>query len=114
MWSIRLISDASVGIPWMNSGACGKAVFMLVRKVFVRVDMMLKGSVVLVFGNKTVNLKGGLLFIENCQEESIRDTVNKHSLELYASIVHVFLDGCSKWYFSVVFLTGQVLGNWYL
>jgi hypothetical protein len=23
-----------------------------------------------------------------------------------------FLGGCSKWYVSVVFLTGQVLGNW--
>ncbi len=28
--------------------------------------------------------------------------------------MHVFLDGCSEWYFSVAFLTGQVLGNWYL
>jgi hypothetical protein len=50
----------------------------------------------------------------NCQKTSKRDTANKHSLELCASIVHVFLDGCSKWYFSVVFLTGQVLSNWYL
>jgi hypothetical protein len=49
-----------------------------------------------------------------CQETSTRDTANKRSLELCASIVHVFLDSCSKWYFSVVFLTGQVFGNWYL
>ncbi len=48
-----------------------------------------------------------------CQETSMRDTANKHSLELCASIVHVFLDGCSKWYVSVVFLAGQVLSNWY-
>jgi hypothetical protein len=26
--------------------------------------------------------------------------------------VLLFLDGCSKWYASVVFLAGQVLGNW--
>jgi hypothetical protein len=26
--------------------------------------------------------------------------------------VLLFLDGCSEWYVSVVFLTGQVLGNW--
>ncbi len=48
-----------------------------------------------------------------CQEEtSTRDSANKHSLELCALIVLLFLDGCSKWYVSVVFLTGQVLGNW--
>ncbi len=55
-----------------------------------------------------------LLFVENCQEISTRDTANKRSLELCVSIAHVFLDGCSEWYFSVVFLTGQVLGKWYL
>jgi hypothetical protein len=42
----------------------------------------------------------------------MRDKANKHSLELCASIVLLFLDGCSKWYVSVVFLAGQVLGNW--
>ncbi len=30
MWSIRSMRDASVGIPWMESGAAGKAAFMLV------------------------------------------------------------------------------------
>jgi hypothetical protein len=42
----------------------------------------------------------------------MRDTANKHSLEICASIVLLFLDGCREWYVSVVFLTGQVLGNW--
>ncbi len=41
MWSIRLITDASVGIPWIRSGAAGKAAFMLVREVSVRVDMVM-------------------------------------------------------------------------
>jgi hypothetical protein len=50
--------------------------------------------------------------MENCQETSTRDTANKFPLELCASIVLIFLDGCSKWYVSVVFFTGQVLGNW--
>ena len=36
--------DASVGIPWMGSGAAGKAAFMLVREVSVRVDMMILGG----------------------------------------------------------------------
>jgi hypothetical protein len=49
---------------------------------------------------------------QNCQETSTRDTANKRSLQLCASIVLLFLDGCSEWYVSVVFLTGQVLGNW--
>jgi hypothetical protein len=44
-----------------------------------------------------------------CQETLTRDTANKCSLELCASIVLLFLDGCSEWYVSVVFLTGQVL-----
>jgi hypothetical protein len=35
----------------------------------------------------------------------MRDTANKCSLELCASIVHLFLDGCSVWYVSVVFFT---------
>ncbi len=41
-----------------------------------------------------------------CQETSTRDTAYKGSLELCASIVLLFLDGCSKWYVSVVFLAG--------
>jgi hypothetical protein len=41
MWSIRLIRDASVGIPWIRSGAAGKAAFMLKREVSVRVDMVM-------------------------------------------------------------------------
>jgi hypothetical protein len=43
MWSIRSISDASVGIPWIGSGAAGKAAFMLVREVFIRVDTLIPG-----------------------------------------------------------------------
>ena len=42
MWSIRLISDASVGIPWSGFGA-GKAAFMLVREVSIRPDMVILG-----------------------------------------------------------------------
>jgi hypothetical protein len=38
MWSIRSIRDASIGIPWIGSGAVEKAAFMLVREVSVRVD----------------------------------------------------------------------------
>jgi hypothetical protein len=38
--SIRLISDASVRIPWIGSGAVGNAAFMLVREVSVRVAMV--------------------------------------------------------------------------
>ncbi len=48
MWSIRSISDASVGIPWMGLGA-GKAAFILVMEVSVMVVMVLKGSVEFVF-----------------------------------------------------------------
>ena len=54
--SIRLISDASVGIPWIGSGALGKASFMLVREVSVSPDMVILG-------------RGGVLFclfVENC------------------------------------------------
>jgi hypothetical protein len=40
MWSIRLMSDASVGIPWIGSGAVGNAALMLVREVSIRVDMV--------------------------------------------------------------------------
>jgi hypothetical protein len=39
--SIRLISDASVGIPWIGSGVLGKASFMLVREVSVSPDMVI-------------------------------------------------------------------------
>jgi hypothetical protein len=48
MCSIRSISDARIGIPWMGLGACGKAAFMLVRKVSVRLVMVFKWSVVFV------------------------------------------------------------------
>jgi hypothetical protein len=41
MWSIMSIRDASLGIPWIGSGAAGKAAFMLVREVFVREDMIM-------------------------------------------------------------------------
>jgi hypothetical protein len=50
--------------------------------------------------------------MESCQETSTRDAANTCSLELCASIVHVFLDGCNEWYVSVVFLAGQIFGNW--
>jgi hypothetical protein len=43
MWSIRWISNASMEIPWMGSGAVGKATFMLVSSVSVRVVMEFKG-----------------------------------------------------------------------
>jgi hypothetical protein len=59
MWSIRLISDAIVGIPWMGSGAVGKAAFMLVREVSVRVVTVFKGQRSLYLENKTVDWKGG-------------------------------------------------------
>ncbi len=32
-----------MGIPWIGSGASGKAAFMLVREVSVRVDMVMPG-----------------------------------------------------------------------
>jgi hypothetical protein len=44
MWSIRTIRDASLGIPWIGTGAAGKAAFMLVREVSVREDMMMTGQ----------------------------------------------------------------------
>jgi hypothetical protein len=82
MLSIRSMSDASVGIPWMGSGAAGKAAFMLVREISVSADMMIcchrdRGG-------------GDVIFVENCQETSRRDTANKRSLELCASIVLIF------------------------
>ena len=40
IYSIRSMRDASVGIPWMGSGAAGKAVFVLVREVSVVVVMV--------------------------------------------------------------------------
>jgi hypothetical protein len=40
IWSIRSMSDVSVGIPWIGSGAVGNAAFMLVREVSVRVAMV--------------------------------------------------------------------------
>ena len=75
--------DASVGIPWMGSGAAGKAAFMLVREISVSADMMICCH----------RDRGGgdvIIFVENCQETSRRDTANKRSLELCASIVLIF------------------------
>jgi hypothetical protein len=40
MCIIRLIRDARVGIPWIGSGAVGKAAFILVREVSIRADMV--------------------------------------------------------------------------
>ena len=76
--SIRSMRDVSVGIPWMGSGAAGKAAFMLVREISLqcRHDDTGAGGVL-------------LLFVENCQETSERDTANKRSLEFCASIVLV-------------------------
>jgi hypothetical protein len=37
---IRSKSDARVGIPWIGTGAVGKAAFMLVREVCIRADMV--------------------------------------------------------------------------
>ena len=42
MWSIRSIRDLSMGIPWIESGAAGKAASMLVREVSV--DMVIPGQ----------------------------------------------------------------------
>ena len=36
------MSDASVGIPWMGSGAAGKAAFVLVREISVSADMLIQ------------------------------------------------------------------------
>jgi hypothetical protein len=66
----------------------------------------------LVFGNKAIELEGVFLFLDNCQENSTRDTANKLSLKLCASMGHVFWDDSSECYVSVVYLAGQVLGNW--
>ncbi len=41
--SIGSISGASVGIPWIRSGALGKAAFILVREVSVSPDMLILG-----------------------------------------------------------------------
>jgi hypothetical protein len=70
--------DASVGIPWIRSGAAGKAAFMR-EGGFRQCRHDDTGA-------------GGLLliFVENCQETSERDTANKRSLELCTSIVLVF------------------------
>jgi hypothetical protein len=83
MWSIRSMSDASVGIPWMGSGAAGKAAFMLVREISVSADMLIQCH---------WDRGGGdvIIFVENCQETSRRDTANKRFLELCASIVLIF------------------------
>jgi hypothetical protein len=42
IWSIRSIRDASVGIPWIGSGAAGKAAFILVTEVSAVADMVMK------------------------------------------------------------------------
>jgi hypothetical protein len=52
IWSIRLIRDASVGIPWIGSGAAGKANFMLVREVSDSVDMVIPGMVGYYYNSK--------------------------------------------------------------
>jgi hypothetical protein len=41
IYYIRLISDVSIGIPWIGSGALGTASFMLVREVSVSPDMVI-------------------------------------------------------------------------
>ena len=41
IWSIRSIRDASVEIPWIGSGAAGKAAFILVREVSAVADMVM-------------------------------------------------------------------------
>ena len=51
------MSDASVGIPWMGSGAAGKAAFMLVREISVSADMMIRcqwdrGGVMLLYSRE--------------------------------------------------------------
>jgi hypothetical protein len=66
MWSIRSIRDASLGIPWIGSGAAGKAAFMLVREVFFREDMMMPRQEML------------LLFLFICRELS-RDLNKRYS-----------------------------------
>jgi hypothetical protein len=45
MWSIRSMRDASVGIPWIGSGAARKTAFMLVREDSASADMMIPGRV---------------------------------------------------------------------
>jgi hypothetical protein len=41
IWSIRSIRDVSMGIPWIGSGAAGKAAFMLVREISAVADMVM-------------------------------------------------------------------------
>ena len=41
VWSIRLIRDASMGIPWIGPGAAGKAAFMLIKEVSAVADMVM-------------------------------------------------------------------------
>jgi hypothetical protein len=45
MWSIRSMRDASMGIPWIGSGAAWKLAFMLVREVSNSMDMVIPGQV---------------------------------------------------------------------
>jgi hypothetical protein len=54
-----------------------------VREISVSADMMIRCH----------QDRGGgdvIIFVENCQETSRRDTANKRSLELCASIVLIF------------------------
>jgi hypothetical protein len=39
------MKDGSMGIPWIGSGAAGKAAFMLVREVTDSADIMIPGRV---------------------------------------------------------------------
>ncbi len=47
-----------MGIPWIGSGAAGKAAFMLVREVSIRVDMVTPGP------------EGSMISITICRELS--------------------------------------------
>jgi len=45
IWSIRSIREVSMGIPWIGSGAAGKAAFMPVREVSTSMDTVIPGRV---------------------------------------------------------------------
>jgi hypothetical protein len=66
MWSIKSIRDGSLGIPWIGSGAAGKAAFMLLREVSVRENMVMPRQEML------------LLFLFICIELS-RDLSKRYS-----------------------------------
>jgi hypothetical protein len=69
IWNIRLMSDASVGIHWIGSGAVRNAAFMLVREVSVRVAMVYLGAML----RRQVSIRMRILILDNCQETSIRE-----------------------------------------